>query len=87
MSREKRRILMFAILSLQPLIAGNAWAHPGHAVQIISPDSPAHYFLQPEHLLAALAVLGITLTILRWQGVLQTGWIPRRARVQGPGKN
>lgn len=42
------------------ILAERALAHPGHALEVVSASSPAHYFLQPEH---ALLVFGFVAAV------------------------
>jgi hypothetical protein len=37
-------------------VATDCKAHPGHAIQIVEPNSPVHYLLQPEHVIPCLAI-------------------------------
>ena len=48
----KRLTLVAAMLVCA---AGNAWAHPGHGVT--DPDTPAHYVIEPVHVLPVLILI------------------------------
>lgn len=59
-----------------------AYAHPGHAHEVVPAASPWHYWLQPEHaivngILAAI-IAGVSLLVyFRWQAA-------RRAQRMSP---
>ena len=60
-TRYRRRTSLLAALVLLGCIGDPAAAHPGHAMDVVPPESAMHYLLQPEHaawnLLAVACVL------------------------------
>jgi hypothetical protein len=46
-----------AVVANLALTSSYALAHPGHAVEITSTDSPVHYLVQPEHALPVVVIM------------------------------
>lgn len=64
---------MASRFALAPLLVAAtgavAYAHPGHAHEIVTAESPWHYLLQPEHAL----ITGIALAVI--SGFFVTGYL------------
>lgn len=45
------RISLPAIAAFLALTS-SVWAHPGHEHPVTPPENPAHWFIEPEHLLS-----------------------------------
>ena len=56
-------------LPLVVVSAAVAYAHPGHAHEVVAAESPWHYFVQPEHAL----ITGIALAVI--SGFLVMGYL------------
>lgn len=67
-------------------LAPAAYAHPGHAHEVVSAASPWHYWLQPEHAIINGTLLAIgagvaTVAYSRWQAARRASrMIPLPAR-------
>ncbi len=64
--------------------AGDALAHPGHAVEVVPANSAWHYVGQPEHLAAGLLVVAVAavclLQLLRQRSSLRQAARAQRSR-------
>ena len=51
------------VLVSASLSSVSAWAHPGHAVEVVPASSVLHYALQPEHGLGMLLASALLVAI------------------------
>ena len=45
-----------ASVAVLSLTASPAWAHPGHEHPVTPPNSPMHWFLEPQHFLGWVGI-------------------------------
>jgi hypothetical protein len=46
-------------IALWTIAGSTSFAHPGHPIEVVDPQSPSHYLLQPEHGFASLVLAAV----------------------------